>query len=145
VVEGVDNLMTHLARCCQPIPGDPICGYITQGRGISVHRADCEQLAELRIHAPERIIDTVWGRGMGGSYILTLRVEALERGGLLKDITTLLANEKLKVTGMKSRTDYKRQMSIMDFDIEVQSIEALGRITARVEQVKDVITVKRLG
>lgn len=145
VVEGVDNLMTHLARCCQPIPGDPICGYITQGRGISVHRADCEQLAELRIHAPERIIDTVWGRGMGGSYILTLRVEALERGGLLKDITTLLANEKLKVTGMKSRTDYKRQMSVMDFDIEVQSIEVLGRITARVEQVKDVITVKRLG
>ncbi len=145
VVEGVDNLMTHLARCCQPIPGDAICGYITQGRGISVHRADCEQLAELRIHAPERIIETVWGGGFVGSYILTLRVEALERGGLLKDITTLLANEKMKVTGMKSRTDYKRQMSVMDFDIEVESVEVLGRISARIEQIKDVIKVKRLG
>ncbi len=52
--------MTHLARCCQPIPGDEIRGYITQGRGISVHRSDCEQLEELSLHAPERIIDTVW-------------------------------------------------------------------------------------
>ncbi|MCV5223181.1 GTP diphosphokinase, partial [Escherichia coli] len=102
-VEGVDNLMTHLARCCQPIPGDDICGYITQGRGISVHRSDCEQLEELRHHAPERIIDTVWGSGFVGSYILTVRVEAMERGGLLKDITTLFANEKIKVTSMKSR------------------------------------------
>ncbi|WED22252.1 GTP diphosphokinase [Vibrio sp. JC009] len=145
VVEGVDNLMTHLARCCQPIPGDAIAGYITQGRGISVHRADCEQLAELRIHAPERIIDTVWGGGFVGSYILTVRVEALERSGLLKDITTLLANEKLKVSGMKSRTDYKRQISVMDFDIEVQSVEILGRILTRIEQIKDVVSVKRLS
>ncbi|NVJ58093.1 MAG: GTP diphosphokinase [Vibrionaceae bacterium] len=145
VVEGVDNLMTHLARCCQPIPGDDICGYITQGRGISVHRADCEQLDELRHHAPERIIDTVWGSGFVGSYILTVRVEAMERGGLLKDITTLFANEKIKVTSMKSRMDYRKQLSIMDFDLEVTNVEVLNRINTRVEQIKDVISVKRLG
>lgn len=145
VVEGVDNLMTHLARCCQPIPGDEIKGYITQGRGISVHRSDCEQLEELSHHAPERIIDTVWGRGFVGTYILTLRVEAMERGGLLKDITTLLANEKVKVISMKSRSDYKRQLIIMDFDLEVSNIEALSRVSMRVEQIKDVMLVKRLG
>ncbi len=145
VVEGVDNLMTHLARCCQPIPGDTIAGYITQGRGISVHRNDCEQLAELRLHAPERIIDTVWGRDFVGIYILTLRVEALERSGLLKDITTLLANEKLKVTSMKSRNDHKRQLSVMDFDIEVKNIDLLSRIISRIEQIKDVVMVKRLS
>ncbi|GAL26862.1 GTP pyrophosphokinase (p)ppGpp synthetase I [Vibrio variabilis] len=145
VVEGVDNLMTHLARCCQPIPGDQIKGYITQGRGISVHRADCEQLEELSHHAPERIIDTVWGSGFVGSYILTIRVEAMERGGLLKDITTLLTNEKIKVTSMKSRSDYKRQLSIMDFDLEVNNIEVLSRVTKRIEQIKDVMNVKRLG
>ncbi|MGC9492108.1 GTP diphosphokinase [Vibrio genomosp. F10] len=145
VVEGVDNLMTHLARCCQPIPGDEIKGYITQGRGISVHRADCEQLAELNHHAPERIIDTVWGSGFVGSYILTVRIEAMERSGLLKDITSLLANEKIKVTSMKSRSDYKRQLSIMDFDLELSNIEILGRVTQRVEQLKDVMSVKRLG
>jgi GTP pyrophosphokinase len=145
VVEGVDNLMTHLARCCQPIPGDEIKGYITQGRGISVHRSDCEQLEELSHHAPERIIDTVWGSGFMGSYILTLRVEAMERVGLLKDITSLLANEKVKVLTMKSRSDYKRQIVTMDFELEVNNIEILARVSKRLEQVKDVMLVKRLG
>ncbi|MEZ9130802.1 GTP diphosphokinase [Vibrio breoganii] len=145
VVEGVDNLMTHLARCCQPIPGDRISGYITQGRGISVHRSDCDQLNELRHHAPERIIDTVWGSGFVGSFILTLRVEALERTGLLKDITTLITNEKLKVASMRSRTDHKRQMSIMDLDVQVNSVEISSRVQSRIEQIKDVISVKRLG
>ncbi|EIU7057669.1 GTP diphosphokinase [Vibrio vulnificus] len=145
VVQGVDNLMSHLARCCQPIPGDEICGYITQGRGISVHRADCEQLEELRHHAPERIIDTVWGRDVVGSYMLTVRIEAMERSGLLKDITTMFANEKIKVISMKSRLDYRTHLSVMDFELEVTNIEVLTRIMKRVEQIKDVMSVKRLG
>ncbi|EHH1182264.1 GTP diphosphokinase [Vibrio vulnificus] len=145
VVQGVDNLMSHLARCCQPIPGDDICGYITQGRGISVHRADCEQLEELRHHAPERIIDTVWGSDVVGSYMLTVRVEAMERSGLLKDITTMLANEKIKVISMKSRLDYRTHLNVMDFELEVTNIEVLTRIMKRVEQIKDVMSVKRLG
>lgn len=144
VVEGVDNLMTHLARCCQPIPGDNISGYITQGRGISVHRSDCVQLNELRLHAPERIIDTVWGSGFVGSFILTLRIEALERSGLLKDISTLITNEKLKIANMRARIDHKRQMSIMDMDIEVNNIDISSRLQSRIEQIKDVISVKRL-
>ena len=145
VVEGVDNLMTHLARCCQPIPGDPIAGYITQGRGISVHRSDCDQLNELRHHAAERIIDTVWGSGFVGSYILTLRITAMDRSGLLKDLTSLFANEKVKVSGMKSRNDYKKQLTIMDFDLEVFNADILGRLITRVEQVKDVIEAIRLS
>ncbi|EHZ7122879.1 GTP diphosphokinase [Vibrio vulnificus] len=145
VVQGVDNLMSHLARCCQPIPGDEICGYITQGRGISVHRADCEQLEELRHHAPERIIDTVWGSDVVGSYMLTVRVEAMERSGLLKDITTMLANEKIKIISMKSRLDYRTHLNVMDFELEVTNIEVLTRIMKRVEQIKDVMSVKRLG
>ncbi|EGQ7756743.1 GTP diphosphokinase [Vibrio vulnificus] len=145
VVQGVDNLMSHLARCCQPIPGDEICGYITQGRGISVHRADCEQLGELRHHAPERIIDTVWGSDVVGSYMLTVRVEAMERSGLLKDITTMLANEKIKVISMKSRLDYRTHLNVMEFELEVTNIEVLTRIMKRVEQIKDVMSVKRLG
>ncbi|ELG4785994.1 GTP diphosphokinase [Vibrio vulnificus] len=145
VVQGVDNLMSHLARCCQPIPGDEICGYITQGRGISVHRADCEQLEELRHHAPERIIDTVWGSDVVGSYMLTVRVEAMERSGLLKDITTMLANEKIKVISMKSRLDYRTHLNVMDFELEVTNIEVLTRIMKRVEQINDVMSVKRLG
>ncbi|NVP02335.1 TGS domain-containing protein, partial [Photobacterium damselae subsp. damselae] len=144
VVEGVDNLMTHLARCCQPIPGDDIQGFVTQGRGISVHRSDCEQLDELRHHAPERIIDTVWGGGYAGNYTITVRVTASERNGLIKDLTNTFSNEKVKVSGMKSRIDFKKQMSIMDFELELTDLEVLGRVLKRIEQVKDVAEAKRL-
>ena len=144
VVEGINNLMTHLARCCQPIPGDAIEGYVTQGRGISVHRADCEQLAELSHHAPERIIDTVWGGGYVAQYQITLRVMASERSGLIKDLTSILNNEKVKVTGLQSRVDYKKSMSIMDFELEISDLEFLSRVIKRLEQVKDVHDAKRL-
>ncbi|MDO6500700.1 GTP diphosphokinase [Photobacterium sanguinicancri] len=144
VVEGVDNLMTHLARCCQPIPGDDITGFVTQGRGISVHRSDCEQLDELRHHAPERLIQTVWGGGFVGNYNITVRVIASERNGLIKELTNTLANEKTKVSGMKSRIDYKKQMSIMDFELELTDLEVLSKVLKRLEQVKDVAEAKRL-
>jgi len=144
VVEGVDNLMTHLARCCQPLPGDDIMGFVTQGRGISVHRADCEQLNELRHHAPERIIATVWGKGHVGQYHVRIRLSANERTGLVKDINTVLSNEKVRVAGMQSRVDYKKQMSIMDFDLEISDLDTLSRIVNRLEQVKDVVEAKRL-
>ncbi len=145
VVEGIDNVMTHLARCCQPIPGDLIAGYITQGRGISVHRSDCYQLTELRHHAKERIIDTVWSSDFIGSHILTLRVSVMDRSGLLKDLTSLFANEKVKVSGMKSRYDSKKHLTIMDFDLEVSSTDIISRLITRVEQIKDVIAANRLG
>ena len=94
VVEGVGNLMHHIARCCQPIPGDDIVGFITQGRGISIHRADCDQLVDLQSHAPERIVDAVWGESYSSGYSLVVRVMANDRSGLLRDITTILANER---------------------------------------------------
>lgn len=144
VVEGVDNLLTHLARCCQPIPGDDIEGYVTQGRGISVHRSDCEQLAELRAHAPERIIDTLWGRNYIGQYHITVRVTAFERNGLLKDLTNILHNEKIKVARLQTKVDYKKSISTMDFDLEIKDLDNLARIITRLEQVNDVHDAKRL-
>lgn len=145
VVEGVDNLMSHLARCCQPIPGDDIEGYITQGRGISVHRVGCEQLSELKRLAPERVIDTVWGSNFTGQYRIRVRVMASERNGLIKELTAILTHEKIKVAGMQSRVDYKKCLSILDFDIELSDLDALSRVLSRFEQVKDVHEAKRLG
>lgn len=144
VVDGVNNLMSHLARCCQPVPGDEIRGYVTQGRGISVHRKDCEQLADLYHHAPERIINTVWGGGYTGYYKITVRILAAERSGLIKDLSTLLSNEKVKVLGLQTRIDYKKNVSIMDFDLEIKDLEVLARLIKRLEQVKDVDEAKRL-
>ncbi|CAK9885860.1 MAG: GTP pyrophosphokinase [Candidatus Erwinia impunctatus] len=144
VVEGVGNLMHHIARCCQPIPGDDIVGFITQGRGISIHRADCDQLADLISHAPERIVDAVWGENYSSGYSLVVRVTANDRSGLLRDITTILANEKVNVLGVSSRSDTKKQLATIDMDIEIYNHQVLSRVLARLNQVPDIIDARRL-
>lgn len=144
VVEGVGNLMHHIARCCQPIPGDEIVGYITQGRGISIHRADCDQLEDLRSNAPERVVDAVWGESYSSGYSLVVRVVANDRSGLLRDITTILANEKVNVLGVASRSDTKQQLATIDMDIEIYNPQVLGRVIAKLNQLPDVIEAKRL-
>lgn len=145
VVEGVGNLMHHIARCCQPIPGDEIVGFITQGRGISIHRADCEQLADLQEHMPERLVEAVWGDCYSSGYSLGVRVQANDRSGLLRDITTILANEKVNVLGVSSRSDTKKQLATIDMEIELYNIQVLGRILSRISQLPDVIEAKRLN
>jgi len=144
VVEGVGNLMHHIARCCQPIPGDEITGFITRGRGISIHRADCEQLADLQANAPERIVDAVWGESYSSGYSLVVRVVANDRSGLLRDITTILANEKVNVLGVASRSDTKQQLATIDMDIEIYNLQVLGRVLSKLNQLPDVIDARRL-
>ncbi|PHM61695.1 GTP diphosphokinase [Xenorhabdus ishibashii] len=144
VVEGVGNLMHHIARCCQPIPGDEIIGFITRGRGISIHRADCDQLAELEASSPERIVDAVWGESYSSGYSLVVRVVANDRSGLLRDITTILANEKINVLGVSSRSDVKQQLATIDMDIEIYNLQVLGRVLAKLNQLSDVIEARRL-
>ncbi len=144
VVQGVGNLMTHIARCCQPIPGDGIIGFITQGRGISVHREDCEQLKELMRRNPERMIEAVWGESYSGGYTLTARITANDRSGLLRDITTIIANEKINVLGMRSRSNIKTQIADIDIDMEIYNIESLNRMLSKINQMNDVVSAKRL-
>ncbi|MBI6549451.1 GTP diphosphokinase [Xenorhabdus lircayensis] len=144
VVEGVGNLMHHIARCCQPIPGDEIIGFITRGRGISIHRADCDQLVELEASSPERIVDAVWGESYSSGYSLVVRVLANDRSGLLRDITTILANEKVNVLGVSSRSDVKQQLATIDMNIEIYNLQVLGRVLAKLNQLPDVIEARRL-
>ncbi|AYA41039.1 GTP diphosphokinase [Xenorhabdus nematophila] len=144
VVEGVGNLMHHIARCCQPIPGDEIIGFITRGRGISIHRADCDQLAELEASSPERMVDAVWGESYSSGYSLVVRVLANDRSGLLRDITTILANEKVNVLGVSSRSDVKQQLATIDMNIEIYNLQVLGRVLAKLNQLPDVIEARRL-
>ncbi|HGJ5882704.1 GTP diphosphokinase [Arsenophonus sp.] len=143
VVEGVGNLMHHIARCCQPIPGDDIVGFITKGRGISIHCIDCEQLIELQLHAPERIVNAIWGENYASGYSLGLRIIAHDRSGLLRDITTILANEKVNVLSVSSRSDVKQQLATIDLNIEINHLPALGRILAKLNQLPDVFEAKR--
>ncbi|AUI65402.1 MULTISPECIES: GTP diphosphokinase [Glaesserella] len=146
VVEGVGNLMHHIARCCQPIPGDEIVGYITQGRGISIHRADCEQLFDLQSSSPERVVEAEWGNNYAmGKFNLTIRVIANDRNGLLRDVSGIMANEKVNVLGVSSRTDTKRSIATIDIQIELNNVEMLDKLLNRIAQIDDVIDAKRLS
>ena len=144
IVEGVGNLMHHIARCCQPIPGDSIVGYITMGRGISIHRCDCEQFLELQSVHPERVVESRWGDNYSNGFHLNIRIVASDRNGLLRDITTVLANDKISVLGVSSRTDTKRQVANIDMQIELNNVEMLSKILSRLEKLDDVIEAKRL-
>lgn len=125
-------------------PGDSIIGFITQGRGISIHREDCEQFKELSRRNPERVIDAVWGENYSGGYPLTVRITANDRSGLLRDITTIIANEKINVLGMRSRSNVKQQTADIDIDMEIYNIETLNRMLAKINQMNDVVSAKRL-
>ncbi|VTR33726.1 GTP pyrophosphokinase [Actinobacillus pleuropneumoniae] len=145
IIDGVGNLMHTIARCCQPIPGDEIVGYITQGRGISIHRADCEQLFDLRSANPERVVNAQWGTHYANGFSLAIRVTANDRNGLLRDVSAVMANEKVNVLSVSSRIDAKRSLAIMDMSIELNNIEMLGKLLARIAQLDDVIEAKRLS
>jgi GTP pyrophosphokinase len=143
-VSGVGNLLTHMAKCCQPVPGDMITGFITQGRGISVHRKDCEQLANLLSSQPERLVDVQWGHENKQSYEATVKIIASDRQGLLRDISTIIANERVSIIGIESHTDTMKQTMAMSIKVEVTTSELLVRVVDKLCQLDDVIQVKRL-
>ncbi|GGM81814.1 GTP diphosphokinase [Shewanella xiamenensis] len=143
-VNGVGNLLSHIARCCQPVPGDEILGFITKGRGISVHRSDCEQVKELmRVH-PERGVDVVWGENYSGGYRMRLRVLAHDRSGLLRDLTSVLAAEKSNVLAMSSSSDIKNQTAAIELELELYNLDGLSRVLSKLSQVDSVIEARRL-
>src|SRR5690606_18023754 len=98
-VQGVDNLLAQVARCCQPLPGEAIAGYLTRARGVSVHRPDCASFLRLAAKEPARVMPVEWGARSGGHEV-AIRVDAIDRKWLLKDITTLIAQQGIHVLGM---------------------------------------------
>jgi GTP pyrophosphokinase len=143
-VSGVGNLLTHMAKCCSPVPGDVISGFITQGRGISVHRQDCDQLANALHQQPERVVEVQWGLDDKQSYQASTQIVASDRQGLFRDISTIIANEKVSIIGIESHSDNTKQTMIMNIKMEVTSSELLIRVLEKLRQLDDVVEVKRL-
>ncbi len=144
LVVGVDSLMTSLARCCRPIPPDPIIGFITRGRGISVHRAGCANARMLMERQPERLIEVQWEASAAGreaAYPVEVLVLANDRQGLLRDITEVFAREKLNVIGVN--TVSQRDQAQMGFTIEVPDGAALRRSLAQLAEIKGVTVARR--
>ncbi len=143
-VSGVGNLLTHMAKCCHPVPGDEISGFITQGRGISVHLVDCEQLSNALSQQPEREVEVQWGINNKKSYQVSINVIGGDRQGLLRDISTIISNERVSIIGLESNTDNAKQSMSMTIKIEIANNEALSRLLAKLKQLDDVVEVKRL-
>jgi len=142
LVVGVDRLMTQLARCCKPVPPDAVRGFITRGKGVSIHREDCPALRRLAERAPERQIEVQWGKAKAdGVYPVDVLVTASDRRGLLRDIGEALAREKINVTAV--RTQNRDDIAYMRFSFEVSDTAHLKRALATVKLLRGVIRVAR--
>jgi GTP pyrophosphokinase len=140
LVVGMDRLLTQIAKCCKPVPPDAIRGFVTRGRGVSIHRTDCPSLARLAQGDAARVLDAQWGQG-AGSYGVDLVVTASDRPGLLRDVGDALAREHLNVTAV--RTQSREDLAFMRFSFEVEDLAQLRRAIAAVRDVDGVIRVAR--
>ncbi len=144
LVVGMGGLATQLAKCCKPVPPDAIRGFVTRGRGVSVHREECPSLRRLAERQPERVVETAWGRSDGpqeASYTVDMTVTATDRRGLLRDIGDALAREKINVTAVRTQT--RDELAFMRFTFEVTNLAQLRRAFVLVRGLKGVIRVAR--
>ena len=141
-VQGVGDLLTRLARCCNPVPGDPIVGFITRGKGVTVHRTDCPSV--INEDEPERLVKVEWGRMDHQTFPVTIRVDAWDREGLVRDVAAVVADEKVNIASA-SVTVHKDRTATLTATLEIASIDRLARVLAKVEGIKDVFSVTRDG
>jgi GTP pyrophosphokinase len=142
-VLGVGNLLTNAARCCRPVPNDAIVGYITRGRGVTIHRRDCANVLRLKDEDRDRLIDVEWGALPDRVFPVDIHLQAYDRPGLLRDVSALLANDRINVLGVKTHTDERDMIAHMELHVEVTDIGQLSRILSRMGQLPNIIEVKR--
>ena len=143
-VDGVGDLLTSFGQCCKPLPPDLISGYVTQGRGVSIHRRDCANFVRLAEKQHERVLEVSWRGGVERSFPADLRIEAHDRRGLVKDVSTLLAAEHINILTMETRTDRLTQSALITLTIEVEGLAALSRVLHRVASLPNVVSVRRV-
>ncbi|SEA41780.1 GTP pyrophosphokinase [Thiothrix caldifontis] len=141
-VRGVSKLYTQMATCCHPVNGDPIVGYLSQGRGVIVHRADCPDLANLRKEREERIIEVNWGTH-GAAYAADITVSTFNKSGVLGDIASLLAKEKVNIHSLHTRDTHDPCFAVMDFTLEIRDVQQLGEVLEKLLQLPSVIDAQR--
>jgi len=142
LVEGVGDLVVRVAQCCAPVPPEAILGYITRGRGITVHRDDCPNALRLVGDEPQRVIDVQWGLG-GTRHTVSVMVKAYDRRGLLRDVSTVISNTGSDVRGLTSDTDEKSGVVTMRIRMDVADMLSLSRVVGRIAQIRNVFEALR--
>jgi len=141
-VKGLPDVWVKLGRCCTPVPGDDIIGFVTRGQGVSVHRSDCPNVKSLR-REPERLIEVTWAGGKPTSFVVAVLVEALDRTRLLSDVATVLSDHHVNILSATSATG-KDRITRLRFTFELADIAHLSSILAAVKRVENVYDAVRV-
>ena len=143
-IEGVGNLMTSMARCCQPVPGDPVVGYVTRGRGVTIHREDCSNVLRWQTEENPRLLQVSWGREPASNYPVELLIRAFDRRELIKDISAILAASEVNVTDISSKLDEARDEVVIRLHARVRNYEQLSELLNRLGGIRNVMEARRL-
>ena len=141
-VKGVDNLLIRLSRCCNPLPGDKIIGYITKGRGVSIHRADCLNVTN-NLAGKEQLIDVLWDTTTDTAYQVEIEVTGMDRPGFALDVMNTILDSKINANAINARST-KNKLAIVDIKIEIRNLDHLKVVLDKLKRIRDVIEVKRL-
>ena len=141
IISGVDNLISKVGKCCRPIPGDRIIGYITQGRGITIHKQTCRNILIAKEQNCSRLIDVEWGTQT--EFAVTLKIQASERQGLVNEITNAIIKSKMKLLGLSTFTDPVKNTTYINIDLEVKQIDELQKLTTKLNEINDIISIIR--
>lgn len=142
-IEGVGRLLTHMARCCKPLPGEKIIGYITVGRGVSVHRQDCSNILHSSERQKQRFLQVSWENDPKDRYMVDIVIRAFDRTGLLRDITSLLANERAEIYTFQTHLNKQENMTQITVNVAVDGLNSLSRLLTRLRQVPNVLEARR--
>ena len=144
IIDGVGDLLSTIARCCRPVPPEDILGYVTVGRGVSVHRANCQNLLRLREANPQRVLAVDWGRPTEErTFPVVVRVQAFDRRGLVRDISSVLADERISIEAMTTQVDAADNVATMDVTVKVHGLDELSRLLSRFSTLPNVISSRR--
>ncbi|MEJ2391156.1 MAG: GTP diphosphokinase [Gammaproteobacteria bacterium] len=143
-IQGVGNLLTKMARCCSPAPGDSIIGYITQGRGVTIHRRDCRNILKMTGSNRGRLINVEWGDQVHETYPVDISLETIDRQDLLRDILGVMSNEKININAVHTQSNKLDSTAHMELSIEVASVAQLSRVLNRLGQLNNVLEVRRI-
>ncbi len=146
-VEGVEGIQVRIANCCKPIQGDPIVGFVTRGRGISIHHADCPSITRLTSHIEEseRILPAHWNNDEPASHLVWMRIEAVDRTGLLAEISSILSARNISIQCCNTRSDKRKGTAVMRYEVEVTDIREVVGVLAALRETKGVITAERVS
>jgi GTP pyrophosphokinase len=142
-VQGIGDLLSTFARCCRPVPPEPISGYITVGRGVSIHSQSCQNLARLSVKAPARVLPVAWGEISTGEFPVDIEVQAFDRRGLVRDVSAALADEKISIRSMNTVTDRRDHVAHMQIGIQITDLPQLSRVLGRIAQLPNIVSAKR--